>query len=173
MSRCICILYVAALFAAALTIDIPSRGIAQARNCPTSADQIVTVAAGHPTTFRLNVTDLGNGRITIFQYPLGGVLQQTGATPLDFVFTPQFGFNGSTEFTYRIQPPFDCPGSVQLGRVTLVGGFADSTAVGLVPTVAPTVCGIGLFAPALLSMICMGLIRKGTPRRSNRRANNL
>lgn len=126
---------------------------AQGRNCPESHDQTIALTPGHPTTFSLDVENGETAQISIFQYPLGGVLQQTGASPLEFVFTPQYGFNGSTEFTYRIIPPYDCNRTVQLGRVQLVGGYADSTAAGLVPTVPHTVCGVGSFAPLTLSVL--------------------
>lgn len=135
------------------TLSSAVTAFAQGRNCPESHDQTIALTPGHPTTFRLDVENGESAQISIFQYPLGGVLQQTGASPLEFVFTPQYGFNGSTEFTYRIIPPYDCNRTVQLGRVQLVGGYSDSTAAGLVPTVPHSVCGVGSFAPLALSVV--------------------
>jgi len=149
-------------------ISAPANLRAQAeapdRNCPENADQVIAVTPGQPAIFRIAVHHLGDGQVSIFQYPLGGSLQQSGPTPLDFVFIPQQDFNGSTDLTYRVIPPFGCPRTVQLGRVTLVGGHADSTAVGLVPTVPSTLCGIGSFAP--LGIVGITLFR--TQRRGRR-----
>ncbi len=131
---------------------------AQTRNCPVVRDQLVVLEPDRPTAFQLNVFDLGDGEVGIFQFPLGGILQQTGPTPLDFVFVPNEDFNGTTEFTYRVTPPFGCPASVELGRVTLAGGTSIGTAAGL----AQPVCGIGLFTPAAM------LLLFASPRRRRR-----
>lgn len=122
---------------------------AQVRLCPQLEDQRVLVEEGRPTAFRVRVTGLGDGDISIFQFPLRGILQQAGPTPLDFVFVPAAGFNGTTEFAYRVIPPADCDQTnVLIGRVTLAGGTAPGTAVGLAPP--PGLCGIGPLGLALL-----------------------
>ena len=141
-------------FVASVVAVVPTAGVfAQSRNCPESRDQVIAVTPGRPTFIQLDVSNADNAQITIFQYPLGGVLQQSGGSATEFTFLPQESFNGSTEFTYRVTPPFDCPRTVQLGRVRLIGGFSDSTAAGLVPTVPHGVCGIGLFAPLALTAL--------------------
>lgn len=142
-----------ALFVCAAIGSNAAQSHAQGRNCPESADQIVVVTPGQPVSFRLDVENLGDAQLSVFQYPLGGVLQQNPSSPLDFVFVPKIGFNGTTEMTYRIIPPFDCPRTVQLNRVQLVGGFTDGTAPGLVPTLPPTLCGIGSFAPLAMALL--------------------
>ncbi len=129
---------------------------AQTRNCPIVADQLVLVDQAGPTAIRLDVANLGDGDVSIFQFPLGGILQQTGPTPLDFVFVPEEDFNGTTDFTYRVTPPFGCPRSVQLGHVTIAGGTATGTAAGL----APPVCGIGLFTPAVMLLTFAAISRR-------------
>lgn len=141
----------------------PQVGEAQTIACPESTDQVVVVTPGRPSVFNLNVKNLGAGQVTVFTYPLGGTLQPTGGSPLEFVFTPQYGFNGTTEFTYRILPPFDCERAVHLGRVTLVGGYADSTVVGLVPTLPPTICGLGTLVP--LAVVSGAFLAAGMRRR--------
>lgn len=131
-------------------------------NCPTQADQAVIVPQGRPVAFRLRVSDLGDGMVSIFQYPAGGILEQTGPTPLDFVFVPQLDFRGTTTFTYRLTPPSGCPRTVQLGRVTLASGNAGSldeenatTASGVVDSpVEPDL--FDLVAAGLISNTCGG-----------------
>jgi hypothetical protein len=121
----------------------------------------------------------GNGggeftQVTIFQYPLGGVLQQAGPTPLDFVFVPNADFNGTTSFMYRITPPAGCPRGTELRRVDLAGGYSDSTAAGLVPTVPPHLCGVSISLAVVTSamMIVMMLLgrRPGLRRTPSSRA---
>lgn len=156
---------IVALCMSAVFMALSTESFAQGRNCPETADQTVFVSPGQPVAFRLNVQNIGDAQLTIFQYPLGGVLQQSGPSSIDFTFVPQLGFNGTTEMTYRIIPPYDCARSVQLGRVQLVGGFTDGTATGLVPTLPPTICGLGSFAPLSLCAIALLL----TPRTSRDR----
>jgi len=139
----------------------------EGRNCPVVEDQLVIVDPIRPTPFRLRVADLGEGQISIFQFPLRGTLQPTGPTPLDFVFVPAADFDGTTTFTFRLVPPPGCPRSVQLGRVTLAGGQAAGTATGLAPAMNPTLCGIGLFGPLLLAAAFTTLL--GTARFRRRR----
>lgn len=156
-------------------------------NCPTQADQAVIVPHGRPVAFRLLVNDLGVGTVSIFQFPAGGILEQTGPTPLDFVFVPQLDFRGTTTFTYRLTPPFGCPRTVQLGRVTLASGNAGSleeenatTASGVVdPPAEPglidlvaaglisNACGVGLLPFGLVSTFAM-LAGKGRTRNRRR-----
>lgn len=127
-------------------------------NCPRQTDQLVLVPVGQPVAFSLDVFDLGEGSISIFQYPLGGILQQTG--PTEFVFVPQIDFRGTAEMTYRLTPPAGCPRGVILGKVTLAGGNAGSlregnatTAAGLVePPVEPGI--FELIAAGLISNAC-------------------
>lgn len=158
---------------------------AQARNCPAASDQLVVVNPGEPTVFRLAVDGFdastsggstSGAIVSVFQYPLGGVLQQSGPTPLDFVFLANPDFNGTTLFTYRLTPPTGCPGGTQFGQVDLVGGFSDSTASGLVPTVPPRLCGVtfplGVVASALACLIgvrARGGRRLDLPGQSQRR----
>jgi hypothetical protein len=109
------------------------------RNCPSVSDQVVNVTPGQPVSFRVDVRNPEGSGISIFQYPLGGILEQAGPTGqqsssfalLDFTFIPGAEFRGSTTFTYRLTPPVGCGRGVLLGKVTLVGGPADSTASGL------------------------------------------
>lgn len=126
------------------------------RNCPTVEDQLVVIDRNQPTAFRLRVRDLGDGDVSVFQFPLGGVLEQAGPTPLDFVFIPETDFNGTTTFTYRLTPPFECPRSVQLGRVTLAGGTTTGTAVGLPAESRPLLCGVSLFGPLAITIGLIG-----------------
>ncbi|MFQ5495330.1 MAG: hypothetical protein ACE5EX_08090 [Phycisphaerae bacterium] len=155
---------VAAAVLSTIGVDIASAQT-QPRNCPTVEDQVVTINLNQPTAFRLRVREAAESTVSIFQFPLQGSLQQAGPTPLDFVFVPAPDFDGSTTFTYRVVPPVGCPRSVQLGRVTLTGGNAAGTAVGLAPPPVPTACGVGLAGPALL---CCGLLGLGLIRRRRR-----
>lgn len=132
------------------------------RNCPTFENQSVIISKGGPTAFRLNVTDLGDGTVSIFQFPLGGILQQPGPTPLDFIFVPMPDFGGTTTFTYRLTPPVGCGHGVQLGKVTLAGGVSDGTDYGLnePPKEDPNqwlidLCGAGL--PLLFPFTIFGM----------------
>lgn len=120
----------AVIAAAAVAFLAAVRNASAEINCPKLADQLVIVPTSGPIAFQLDVFDLGDGTVNIFQYPQGGILEQTGPTPLDFVFVPQSDFRGTTTFTYRLTPPVGCPRSVQLGRVTLAGGTAGSVAEG-------------------------------------------
>ena len=132
----------------------------QARNCPQVENQLVFVALSQSTAFRLSVTELGEGEVSIFQFPLNGSLEQAGPSPLDFVFIPEAGFDGSTDFTYRVIPPLGCPRSVQLGRVTLAAGTAPGTPVGFATPADIDVhlCGIGLFAPMAIGCGFLGAL---------------
>lgn len=132
-------------------------------NCPKLANQSVIISKSGPTAFQLNVTDLGRGTISIFQFPLGGILQQPGPTPLDFVFVPNPDFGGTTTFTYRLTPPVGCDRGMQMGKVTLAGGVSDGTDFGLnePPKEDPNqwlldLCGTGL--QLLLPMTVAGMI---------------
>lgn len=165
--------------AAALCAIILTSPAAAEPNCPTQSDQAVIVPPGRPVAFRLLINDLGEGTVSIFQYPAGGILEQTGPSPLDFVFVPQIDFRGTTVFTYRLTPPTGCPRSVVLGRVTLAGGNAGSlaeqnetTASGLVdPPAQPglfdlvaaglisNACGVGIVPMGLFAGMAM-LLRK-------------
>src|ERR1041385_5746614 len=73
------------------------------RNCPIIRDQVINVEVGHATIFQLTIQNPEGSRVSIYQYPLGGALQQSGPTPLDFVFLPGKEFNGFSVFTYRLQ----------------------------------------------------------------------
>jgi hypothetical protein len=155
--RTLCILAAAAMLAA---WSPAARG--QGRNCPSVVDQLVPVTPGTAAAFRLNVVNGEAGGISVFQYPLGGVLQSAGPTALDFVFIPTAGFAGTTTFTYRLTPPSECGGGAMLGRVTLVAGPAQGTASGLaVHDPARGLCGAGLLP---LAMSC-GMIASGGCRR--------
>ena len=148
-------------------IILTSTAAAQ-QNCPTQSDQAVIVPPGRPVAFRLLVSDLGQGAVSIFQYPAGGILEQTGPSPLDFIFVPQLDFRGTTVFTYRLTPPSGCPRSVVLGRVTLASGNAGSlaeqnetTASGVVdPPAQPGL--FDLIAAGLISSACgVGIVPMG------------
>ena len=161
--------------AAAIWAIILTSTAAAQQNCPTQSDQAVIVPVGRPVAFRLLVNNLGEGGISIFQYPAGGILEQTGPSPLDFVFVPQLDFRGTTAFTYRLTPPSGCPRNVVLGRVTLAGGNAGSlaeqnetTASGVVdPPAQPglfdlvaaglisSACGVGIVPMGLIACVAM------------------
>jgi len=129
---------------------------AQLQRCPEIRDQLVIVEQGQPTAFRLDVRGLGDGDVGVFQFPARGILEQTGPGPLDFVFLPAADFNGTTEFTYRVIQSVDCDrAGVQLGRVTLVGGTAAGTAIGLAPP--PTFCGVGPIGLLMLGCCLVSL----------------
>jgi hypothetical protein len=123
--------------------------------CPTVQDQTIAVAADQATAFTVGVSNLGSGYVTIFQYPLGGSLLPSGQSPLDFVFTPDIGFTGTTTFVYRVTPETGCRQGALLGRVNLVGPTTGRTFV------APEAgaCGVGtvtalaLAGSALISAI--------------------
>ncbi|MFQ5502602.1 MAG: hypothetical protein ACE5EQ_09940 [Phycisphaerae bacterium] len=129
---------------------------AQFRRCPEVRDQLVMVEQGRPTAFRLDVSGLGDGDVGVFQFPARGILEQSGPGPLDFVFLPAADFNGTTEFTYRVIQSVDCDrDGVQFGRVTLVGGTAAGTAIGLAPP--PTFCGVGPIGLLMLGCCLISL----------------
>lgn len=117
--------------AAITSIATAGRLDAQTRNCPTVSSQVIRADSGQTAIFRLRATNAETSAITIFQYPLGGILQQVGPTALDYAFVPGPDFNGTTDFTYRLTPPFGCGDGALLGRVTIVGSPATSTAEGL------------------------------------------
>ena len=131
------------------------------RNCPSLEDQSVIISTTGPTAFKLRVADLGDGTVNIFQFPLGGILQQPGPTPLDFIFVPMPDFGGTTTFTYRLTPPVGCDRGTQLGKVTLAGGVSDGTDSGLnAPrTGLFDLCGAGL--PLLFTLTVLGMIVAG------------
>lgn len=117
--------------AAMTSYVLAGRVDAQTRNCPTVSSQVIRADSGQSAIFRLRATNAETSTITIFQYPLGGILQQVGPTPLDYAFVPGPEFSGTTDFTYRLTPPFGCGDGALLGRVTIVGSPATSTAEGL------------------------------------------
>jgi hypothetical protein len=119
------------LRAACMVLILAGPALADARNCPTIQDQTVAVVAGVPAPIRLNVTNADDSTLSVFQYPLGGILEPAGTSGLDWTFIPGEAFQGSTTFTYRLTPPVGCGNGAMLGRVTLVGGPAQSTATGL------------------------------------------
>ncbi len=135
---------------------------AQGGICPDVQDQLVVVAEGQPAAFRLKVENLGDADVSVFQFPLRGILEQTGPSPLDYVFVPGANFNGTTGFVYRISPPLGCPGGELLGRVTLAGGTAEGTAIGLIPE--PGLCGVG-FAGLTMTCCIVAGVRHGRRRR--------
>lgn len=55
--------------AAAICAIILTSTAAAQQNCPTQNDQSVIVPVGRPVAFRLLVNDLGEGVVSIFQYP--------------------------------------------------------------------------------------------------------
>ena len=137
------------------------------RNCPQAADQLIIVGPA-PVAFRLNVANFSaDSTVSIFQYPLGGILEQPGPTDLDFIFVPMADFRGTTTFTYRLTPPRGCGNGTTLRTVTLAGGTAESTASGLV--VPEEACGIGMCGAGMVSMLplmFLGLVRKKISRRT-------
>ena len=163
---------------------LPSRAD-EPRNCPTITDQVVAVQGGRPSLFRLAIQNPEGSSVSIFQYPLGGTLQQDGPTPIDFTFVPGPEFRGTTTLTYRLTPPFGCTHSATLAKVTLVGGPAtgtasglevdpatgispqsqnDNTALDLLSLLALThggggLCGLGLFMPLAFTAATLTLIR--------------
>ena len=145
------------LFVGVTTAVLSSGADAQTgRNCPIAADQTVIVGAG-PITFSLNVQNYSaNDIISIFQYPLGGILEQ-GPTPLDFVFVPMTDFRGTTTFTYRLQTSSGCGSLSILKTVTLARGTSESTASGVVPPPQPTLCGIPIASMTLMPLMLMFL----------------
>lgn len=114
-----------------LLLTSGSNAGAQTRNCPIQKDQTVTVPSGGVAHFKLDVTNADDARISIFQYPLDGILEQSTGSPLEFTFISQPEFNGSSVFTYRLDPPPGCENGTVLGKVTLVGGSALGTASGI------------------------------------------
>lgn len=122
----------------------PLRADDDDRNCPKVFDQFVYVQPGIVSAFRLHVQNADASQVSIFQYPLGGILEPTGPTPLDFVFVPEADFGGTTTFTYRVQTPVGCGSRSILGHVTLAGGVADGTAAEMpVPSQTGGACGLG------------------------------
>jgi hypothetical protein len=104
---------------------------AQTRNCPTVSNQVVRMDSGRSAIFRLAATNAETSTVSVFQYPLGGILEQVGPTALDYAFVPGPEFKGTTEFTYRLSPPFGCGDGSLLGKVSFIGAPATSTASGL------------------------------------------
>jgi len=157
--------YVLALCTAVILVLFMAVDVrAQDGLCPNSQNQLVIVSEGQPTAFRLRVNNLGDAQVSIFQFPLRGILEQTGPSPLDYVFLPGANFNGTTSLVYRVSPPFGCPGGEQLGRVTFAGGTAEDTAVGLVPE--PGLCGVGAGGLAVACCAVAGIRRTGRRRRT-------
>src|SRR4051812_38503419 len=97
----------------------------ETRNCPIGFDQLIVVY-GQPVAFQLHVENYNaQAAVSIFQYPLGGILEQDGPTPLDFVFVPTADFRGTTTFTYRLSLPDGCASPTQLKTVTFAGAPAE------------------------------------------------
>jgi hypothetical protein len=97
-----------------------ARGQSQLPECPSADDQLVNVTAQQAAPFTVAVKNLGNGSVSIFQYPLGGTLM-VGMKTTDFVFIPDAGFTGTTTFMYRVTPEAGCKKGALLGKVTFVG----------------------------------------------------
>jgi len=93
---------------------------ADTRECPQVFDQTVVVRANTAAEFRLDVRNDNGQAVTIFQYPELGQLLRAGPSQLDYVFRPYTNFGGTTYASYRIDQPNQCPGGVQIGRVTFV-----------------------------------------------------
>lgn len=168
----ICLCALVALKATLPGVPAPQSADAQTRNCPEAYDQFVGVSGG-AVAFRLHIDNPDDSRISIFQYPLGGILEQTGPTDLDYVFVPSADFRGTTTFTYRLIPPLGCTRSTQLGRVTLAGGplpggSIDTAPSGLVPPPeAPATCGV-LPLPLFASAGAVGFAARRRSRRTRR-----
>ncbi|GJQ27396.1 MAG: hypothetical protein HBSAPP02_24280 [Phycisphaerae bacterium] len=156
----VCLGALIALKATLPAAPAPQSAVAQTRNCPEAHDQFVGVSGG-AVAFRLHIDNPDDSRISIFQYPLGGILEQAGPTNLDYVFVPSADFRGTTTFTYRLIPPLGCTRSTQLGRVTLAGGplpggSIDTAPSGLAPPPeTPATCGV-LPLPLFASAGAMG-----------------
>jgi hypothetical protein len=126
------------------------------RNCPIALDQYVIVGSG-PAAFSARVENFNDKcQLSIFQYPLGGILEQPGPTPLDFLFVPETDFRGTTTFSYRLTVPRGCGNGTILKTVTLARGTSESTASGVVPP--PTVCGAGMCGAGMSSLMLMPLM---------------
>ncbi len=159
------------LFACALCFT-PTTAQAQfgAANCPEAPDAAVAVEVGQPVLVRLPVVSPDGARVSIFQSPIGGVLQPVDDDGLDYIFIADSTFTGISELTYRVRPPFDCRENVLLGRVQLVGApgavaVADDETAPLTfapRSFAPVACGLGVSAPLLLA----SLMLEGRRRRS-------
>jgi|GEM_PF-3214777 len=162
------------LFAAAISFT-PVSAQAQfgAANCPEALDAAVAVGVGQPVLVRLPVASPDGARVSIFQPPIGGLLQPVDDDGLDYIFIADSTFTGSSELTYRVRPPFDCRENLLLGRVQLVGApgaFAvaegETAPLTFEPrSFAPSLCGLGITAPLLLG--CMLL--EGRRQRRRRR----
>jgi hypothetical protein len=154
------------MLAVCVIVAVAQDGLAQ-RNCPIVTDQLIAVPRDTPISFRLDVEEAESSVVTVFTFPLGGILRQTGPTQLDYAFIPFLDFNGTTNFKYRVTPPTGCPDSVVLGCVTLASGNAgsieeqtDTTAEGLVLppdtslgdvlalALSGNLCGVGFALPA-------------------------
>jgi hypothetical protein len=120
--------------------------------CPTVTNQTVGVAADETTTIELDIENLGGGRVSIFQYPYGGGLEQSRSDPLEFVFIPDDGFSGTTTFMYRVTPESGCRQGAVLGTVTLIGPTTGRQYVK--PGVKA--CGVGTgMALAFTAVVCL------------------
>ncbi len=132
-------------------------------NCPEALDAAVAVEVGQPVLVRLPVVSPEGARVSIFQPPIGGLLEPIDADGLDYIFIADSTFTGISELTYRVRPPFDCRENVLLGRVQLVGApgaiavVEDDTApLAFAPqSFAPVACGLGVTAPLLLATLLL------------------
>lgn len=152
------------LFVVAISLTpATAQGQFGAANCPEALDAAVAVEVGQPMLIRLPVISPDGARVSIFQPPIGGLLQPVDDIGLDYIFIADSTFNGRSELTYRVRPPFDCPENVLLGRVQLVGApgaiavAQDQTApLAFAPrSFAPAVCGLGVTAPLLLGCLLL------------------
>ncbi len=154
-----------------IAVSLGSGPRAQARNCPSIADQTVPVAANTATPVRLAVREVGAQTVTIFQHPQGGQLVPAGGSGLDYFFLPDPGFSGMTRAIYRVSRPDGCPGTVLLGNVTFLVSGPTATAVDLGGNVGlrPTVCGVD-FLPIVIPPLAVwfAVQRRGARRRSCR-----
>ena len=121
---------------------------AQSYDCPEVVDQYVSVVPGTPSAFALAGRNLSRCEISIFQYPLGGDLVQTGPSELDWVFIPHDDFTGVTTFKFRVTPPDSCRSAFAIGKVTFAGGSTGR----LTPPVEEG-CGAGFLFPSMGAML--------------------
>jgi len=166
----------AVLLCAAFAVSArPAAAQSTRRNCPVARDQLVQLFPGQSAAIRLDVVNLGEGTIALFQFPFGGTLVPTGPTPLDFVFIPDENFTGQASFTYRVIPSFLCSrGEIIMGRVTIAGGqveplpdiedddidlLEELVGLGSPGLGADSLCGTGLFGLPIVLFV-PGSIRR-------------
>jgi len=118
-------------------------GGAVGRNCPTLQDRAYIVDRIAPTPFQLPVFNAENADVSIYQYPIGGDIVQTGPSQLDYVFVPDASFDGRATVRFRITPKNDCDGSTNVGSIELLSGVAPVPTLGVNPHNHLRACGIG------------------------------